>query len=34
MEIAAFVITLATGFALGLYISTQIGNWIDKNSKK
>ena len=34
METAALIITLATGFALGLYLSTQLTDWIDKNSKK
>ena len=34
METAALIITLATGFALGLYLSSQLTDWIDKNSKK
>jgi len=34
METAALIITLATGFDLGLYLSTQLTEGIDKNSKK
>ena len=34
METAVIIITLATGFALGLYLSTQLTDWIDRNSKK
>jgi uncharacterized protein YneF (UPF0154 family) len=34
MEIAVIIITLMTGFAIGLYLSSQLSDWIDKNSKK
>jgi len=34
MELAVIIITLATGFALGLYLSSQLSDWIDKNTKK
>ena len=34
METAVIIITLMTGFALGLYLSSQLSDWIDKNSKK
>ena len=31
--IEIFIISLFAGIAIGLYISSQISNWIDKNSK-
>ena len=34
METAVIFITFATGFAIGLYLSSQLGEWIDRNSKK
>ena len=34
METAVIVITFAVGFAIGLYLSSQLTDWIDKNSKK
>jgi uncharacterized protein YneF (UPF0154 family) len=34
MEVAVIIITLMTGFAIGLYLSSQLSDWIDKNSKK
>jgi len=34
MELAVIIIVAMTGFALGLYLSTQISDWIDKNIKK
>ena len=34
METIAIFITFAVGFAIGLYLSSQLGEWIDKNSKK
>jgi phage tail tape-measure protein len=34
METAVIFITFAVGFAIGLYLSSQLGEWIDKNSKK
>ena len=30
MEIAIIFITFIAGFALGLYVTTQIENWINK----
>ena len=30
MEIAVIFITFIVGFALGLYVTTQIGDWINK----
>ena len=33
MEIAIIFITFISGFALGLYVTTQIGDWIDKKRK-
>ena len=33
MEIIVIAITLVVGFALGMYVTTQIGDWIDKRSK-
>ena len=30
MEMAIIFITFIVGFALGLYVTTQIGNWINK----
>ena len=32
--ITAFILTLMTGFLLGMYITTQIGDWIKKQIKK
>ena len=32
IEIA--IISLLTGIAIGLYVSSQLGKWIDKNTKK
>jgi hypothetical protein len=34
METAVIIIVAMTGFALGLYLSSQLSDWIDKNSKK
>ena len=34
MELAAIIIVAMVGFAMGLYLSTQIGDWIDKNRKR
>ena len=34
LEIGAFFIFGGACFALGMYITTQIGSWIDKNTKK
>ena len=34
MELAAIIIVAITGFAMGLYLSTQISDWIDKNRKR
>jgi uncharacterized protein YneF (UPF0154 family) len=33
MEIIIIAITLVVGFALGMYVTTQIGDWINKRSK-
>ncbi len=33
MELAAIIIVAMVGFAMGLYLSTQISDWIDKNRK-
>ena len=32
-QIITHVIVLIAGIALGMYITTQISKWIDKNSK-
>ena len=32
--ITAFALTLVVGFLLGMYITTQIGDWINKQIKK
>ena len=32
-QIIAYFIILIAGIALGMYISSQISKWIDKNSK-
>jgi len=32
--ITAFILTLMVGFLLGMYITTQIGDWIKKQIKK
>ena len=29
--ITAFIIAAAGGFAIGMYVTTQISDWIDKN---
>jgi len=34
METAVIIIVAMTGFALGLYLSSQLSDWIDKNSKR
>tara|TARA_B100001094_G_C17431288_1_gene439287 strand:+ start:165 stop:269 length:105 start_codon:yes stop_codon:yes gene_type:complete len=34
METIAILGIFAVGFAMGLYISTQISDWIDKNTKR
>ena len=34
MDIIIIVITFGTGIVLGMYISSQIENHIDKNTKK
>ena len=34
MELAVIVIVALTGFAMGLYLSSQLSDWIDKNRKK
>jgi len=34
MEIIVLAIVAASGFALGMYVTTQIGDWINKNIKK
>ena len=34
METAVIIIVAMTGFAMGLYLSSQLSDWIDKNSKK
>jgi len=34
MELAVIIIVALTGFAMGLYLSSQLSDWIDKNSKK
>jgi hypothetical protein len=34
MEIATIIIVAVVGFATGLYLSTQLEDWIDKNTKK
>jgi ABC-type dipeptide/oligopeptide/nickel transport system permease component len=33
MEIAAIVIGFIVGIAMGIYLATQIEQWIDRNSK-
>ena len=33
MEIAAILLAACVGFCLGMYITTQIGDWIDKKRK-
>ena len=33
MEIAAILLATCIGFLAGMYITTQIGDWIDKNRK-
>ena len=30
MEIAVILLTACAGFALGMYVTTQIGEWINK----
>ena len=30
----AVILAMAASFRLGMYISTQIGSWIDKKTKK
>ncbi len=34
METAVIIIVAMTGFAMGLYLSSQLSDWIDRNSKK
>jgi len=34
METIAIIGIFVVGFAMGLYISTQISDWIDKNTKR
>ena len=34
MELATIIIVAMVGFAMGLYLSTQLNDWIDKNTKK
>ncbi len=34
MELATIIIVAMVGFAMGLYLSTQLSDWIDKNTKK
>ena len=34
LEWAGVFIILGASFAAGMYITTQIGSWIDKNTKK
>ena len=33
MEIAAILLATCIGFLAGMYITTQIGDWIDKRRK-
>jgi len=33
MDIIIIAITFITGLALGMYVTTQIGDWIDKRRK-
>ena len=33
MEIAAILLATCVGFLAGMYITTQIGDWIDKKRK-
>jgi len=34
MEIVAMIVFIGVGFVAGMYVSTQIENHIDKNTKK
>ncbi len=34
MELAVIAITMGVGIAIGIYLSSQLSDWIDKNSKK
>ena len=34
METIAILLAACIGFAAGMYITTQIGDWIDKKTKK
>ena len=34
MEIAAILLAACIGFAAGMYITTQIGDWINRQIKK
>ena len=34
MEIAALLLAACIGFAAGMYVTTQIGGWINKQIKK
>ena len=32
--IVAMAVSAGVGFAIGMYVTTQIGDWINKNTKK
>ena len=34
MEIAAILLAACIGFAAGMYLVTQVSDWIDRNTKK
>jgi len=34
METTVIIITLIVGISMGIYLSSQLSEWIDKNSKK
>ena len=34
MEIIAMAMIAAVGFLAGMYVTTQIGDWIDRNIRK
>jgi ABC-type dipeptide/oligopeptide/nickel transport system permease component len=33
MELIGFIMAFAVGIAVGMYIATQLGEWIDRRSK-
>ena len=33
MDTAILITTFVVGFAMGMYVTTQIGDWIDKKRK-